>query len=141
MQLATNKHSHEAKVLADMQMRYARMAGALLKYQERLEEQEQRTMEAREAKDASLKPLTGKLQLISTDAMVVAKSHTDVKRLGADGESVTLTVLDHWSGFNYGFPTGTSSTDRYWYCLKFYVGPGWTKKPEIIVNGDGTWRT
>ena len=81
----------------------------------------------REAKDAGLKPLTGKLQLISTDAMVVARSHTDATRLGADGETVTLTVLDHWSGFNYGFPTGTSSTDRYRYCLKFFVGPGWTK--------------
>ena len=83
-----------------------------------------------------LKPITGKNQVISTDAIVVAKTHTDSKRTGADGECVSLTVLDHWSGFNYGFPTGTSSTDKYWYCLKFWVGPGWTKKPEIIVKSD-----
>ena len=47
---AAKKYSHEAKVLQDMQTRYARMAGALLEYSTQVEEQESKASDARDAK-------------------------------------------------------------------------------------------
>ena len=71
--------------------------------------------------------------MLSCDGIVVAKSHTDKTRLAADGSAVGITIMDAFSGMLMLFPTASAVMNKYWFCLKFFVGPGWTTKPNIIV--------
>ena len=96
----------------------------------------QRYARKTEAKDDKLPAIRRKNQVLSCDGIVVAKSHTDKTRLAADGSAVGITIMDNYSGMLMLFPTASAVMNKYWFCLKFFVGPGWTAKPNIIVKSD-----
>ena len=88
------------------------------------------------AKDDQLPAITKINQCLSCDAIIVAKDHSNTKRLGADGSAVGLTIMDQHSGCGLGFPTASATLDRYYYYLKFFVGPSWKSSPQIMVKSD-----
>ena len=54
---AAARHAHETKKLADMEVKYARLCGALLEYKDKLAEQRKKTEDAKNSKDEAERDL------------------------------------------------------------------------------------
>ena len=68
-------------------------------------------------KDEQLVPITKKNQCLSCDGIIVAKNHSDVSRLAADGSAVAITVMDQFSGCVMVFPTASAAKNKYYLSL------------------------
>ena len=89
-----------------------------------------------ERSDDGLPPIKQRLQVLACDVVVVAKSHVDVSRRAADGSTGALAVRDAYSGLSLTFPLSRTTQEKVEECLKWFVGVGWTKKPQLLVKTD-----
>ncbi len=90
----------------------------------------------KERSDDLLPPVTGKLQGTSRDLTVVAKKHTDVTRVAANGSTGVFTVRDLWSGLALSFPVKHATAAVLYKLLKWFAGVGWSRKLLIVVESD-----
>ena len=89
----------------------------------------------KEREDDGLPAVTKPMQQISTDTMVVAKSHQDESRLSSNDNSTIQMIRDTFSGICLNLPLRKRDQPVIRKGLKFFAGAR-AGNPKIIVKSD-----
>ena len=86
--------------------------------------------------DAQLMDLTERHQRLGCDDIIVAKARSDTHRVTSLGDTTIFAIVDLYTGVIIAYPCSSRRSDLKYKYLKFFVGPTWKKKPDIVVKSD-----
>ena len=75
--------------------------------------------------------------MLSADTIVIARSsEATVPNASYAGNTYAFTVRDSYSGLAYVDPQPRRTKDSNYNALKFFQGPSWRTRPNIVVKSD-----